>query len=150
MHPRTRFLWRLTAIAGFCVWLGPLSGTARAQATCPCSIWSPAAAPGTPAVTDNQPIEIGVKLRSDSAGFVTAIRFYKGSLNGGTHLGHLWSAAGTLLVEATFTSETASGWQEIPSRLGPRVGVWRMACPGTRMVPRRLRRRQLRLTRHSL
>jgi hypothetical protein len=121
MHPRTTFLWRLTAIAGFSVWLGTLSGTARAQATCPCSIWSPAATPGTPAVTDNQPIEIGVKFRSDSAGFVTAIRFYKGSLNTGTHVGHLWSAAGALLAEATFTSETVSGWQEI--QVSPAVAI---------------------------
>ena len=41
-----------------------------------------------------------------------ALRFYKGSSNTGTHVGHLWSAAGTLLGTAAFAAETASGWQE--------------------------------------
>jgi hypothetical protein len=30
---------------------------------CPCSIWPPAATPANPAVTDGQPIEVGVKFR---------------------------------------------------------------------------------------
>src|SRR5207244_9308159 len=29
------------------------------------------------------------------------------------HVGSFWSAAGTLLTSATFTSETASGWQQV-------------------------------------
>ncbi len=32
--------------------------------------------------------------------------------NGGTHLGHLWTASGTQLGEVTFTGETATGWQQ--------------------------------------
>ena len=28
-------------------------------------------------------------------------------------MGSLWSASGTLLAQATFTSETASGWQQV-------------------------------------
>ena len=88
---------------------------------CPCTIWPPSAVPANAAVTDGQPIEIGVKFRSDVDGFVTAIRFYKGAQNTGTHVGHLWSAAGTLLAEATFTGETASGWQEV--QLSPAVAI---------------------------
>ena len=88
---------------------------------CPCSIWTPAAAPANPAVTDGQPIEVGVKFRSDVDGFVTALRFYKGAANTGTHVGHLWSATGALLAEATFTNETASGWQEVA--LPPPVAI---------------------------
>jgi hypothetical protein len=42
---------------------------------------------------------------------VTAIRFYKGSSNTGTHTGYLWRAGGTKLATVTFTGETASGWQ---------------------------------------
>src|SRR5262249_1458520 len=34
-------------------------------------------------------------------------------LNTGTHIGHLWTASGTLLASATFTNETASGWQQV-------------------------------------
>jgi hypothetical protein len=122
MLSRAQCLLRMTALATFAVSLGPLVPSARAQGpTCPCAIWSGTATPTNPAVTDNQPIEIGVKFRSDIDGFVTAIRFYKGSLNTGTHVGHLWSGAGTLLAEATFTGETASGWQEIS--LSPAVAI---------------------------
>ena len=80
---------------------------------CPCSLFSPSAVPTNPAVTDGVPIETGVKFRADVDGYVTAIRFYKGTLNTGAHVAHVWSAAGALLAEAAFVSETASGWQEV-------------------------------------
>ena len=57
-------------------------------------------------------VELGVKFRSDSPATSPAIRFYKGgATNGGTHIGNIWSATGTLLGRATFVAETASGWQ---------------------------------------
>src|SRR4029077_4234092 len=31
----------------------------------------------------------------------------------GTHIGNLWDATGALLATATFTNETASGWQQV-------------------------------------
>jgi methionine-rich copper-binding protein CopC len=76
-------------------------------------IWSSAAVPSVPADPDTASVEVGVKLRSDVAGFITGIRFYKGSGNTGTHVGHLWSQAGSLLASATFTGETATGWQQV-------------------------------------
>ena len=45
-------------------------------------------------------------------GEVTALRFYKGVGNTGTHRGRLWTATGTKLAEVTYANETASGWQE--------------------------------------
>jgi hypothetical protein len=87
--------------------------TAAAPATCPCTIWSSTATPATAATADNGAIEVGVKFRSDQAGYITGLRFYKGTTNTGTHVGSLWSATGTLLGSATFTSETASGWQQV-------------------------------------
>ena len=69
-----------------------------------------------PAILDggaDNPVELGVKFRSDTAGFVTGIRFYKGAANGGTHVGNLWSSAGAKLASVTFTGETASGWQQM-------------------------------------
>jgi hypothetical protein len=60
----------------------------------------------------DSPVEVGVKLRSDVAGYLTAIRFYKQPNNTGTHVGHIWSSSGTRLAEVEFESETASGWQE--------------------------------------
>lgn len=54
-----------------------------------------------------------MKFHSDVAGFVTGVRFYKGSGNTGTHVANLWSSTGTLVATATFSSETASGWQQV-------------------------------------
>jgi hypothetical protein len=58
-------------------------------------------------------VELGVKFRSDVAGFVTGVRFYKAAANTGTHVGNLWSSTGTRLATATFTGESASGWQQV-------------------------------------
>jgi hypothetical protein len=80
--------------------------------SCPCSLWSSSATPAVPSDPDTQAIEVGVKFRSDVDGYVTALRFYKGSGNTGTHVGHLWTATGALLASVTFTNETASGWQQ--------------------------------------
>jgi electron transfer flavoprotein alpha/beta subunit len=80
------------------------------------SIWravpDPSAAPNTTSFPDSSSAELGVKFRSDVAGTVTGVTFYKGAGNTGTHSGHLWTASGTLLASVTFTNETASGWQE--------------------------------------
>lgn len=75
------------------------------------SIWSDSAVPGTAAASDTAAVELGVKFRSDAAGTITGVRFYKGTTNTGTHTGHLWTSGGTLLGTVTFTGETASGWQ---------------------------------------
>ena len=57
-------------------------------------------------------VEVGVKFQSSVDGYITGIRFYKHTVNTGTHTGHLWTSNGTLLGTATFTNESASGWQE--------------------------------------
>ena len=59
------------------------------------------------------PVELGVKFRADVSGFITGVRFYKGAGNTGTHIGSLWTSGGTLLAQATFSNETASGWQQV-------------------------------------
>jgi hypothetical protein len=64
-------------------------------------------------VTDHGAVELGVQFQTTAAGTVTGIRFYKNPWNTGTHIGNLWSASGTLLGSATFTNETASGWQQV-------------------------------------
>ncbi|WP_425266407.1 DUF4082 domain-containing protein, partial [Cryobacterium zongtaii] len=60
---------------------------------------------------DTSPVELGMSFSSAESGSVTAIRFYKGSANTGTHTGSLWSSTGQRLATVTFTNETASGWQ---------------------------------------
>ena len=79
--------------------------------TCPCSIWNDSFT--LAGENDPNAVELGVKFRSDQAGFITGLRFYKTSANTGTHVGHLWTAGGTQLAEATFSGETASGWQQV-------------------------------------
>ena len=82
-------------------WTGPAS-----------SIWSSSAVPQNPLYSAS-PVTLGVKFRSDVSGSITALRFYKGAGNNGTHIGLLYSSTGTLLAQATFTGETSSGWQQV-------------------------------------
>ena len=89
------------------------SFTTAAGPSCPCSAWNSSATPANPAVNDPNAVELGVKFRVDLNGFITGIRFYKGTTNTGTHVGTLWSSAGQLLATATFMNETASGWQQV-------------------------------------
>jgi hypothetical protein len=77
------------------------------------SVWSSSAIPGTPWLGDFSPVTLGMKFRSDTSGSITGIRFYKGSDNNGTHIGLLYSSTGALLAQATFSGETASGWQQV-------------------------------------
>jgi len=77
------------------------------------TLFSPGATPATADVNDTSSVEVGFKFQSATKGEITGIRFYKGPLNTGTHTGNLWSATGTLLATATFTNETASGWQQV-------------------------------------
>jgi hypothetical protein len=81
-------------------------------ASCACTIFAATSSPAVPVAADS-PVEVGVKFQTDTAGWANGVRFYKGAGNGGTHVGDLWSASGQLLASATFTSETASGWQQV-------------------------------------
>jgi hypothetical protein len=92
------------------------SGCPCTQATCgtaDATIWPATAAPVRADRGADNAVELGVRFRSDVAGYVTGIRFYKHVLNTGTHVGNLWSSSGTRLATATFSGETASGWQQV-------------------------------------
>jgi hypothetical protein len=100
-------------VALVAVLLGQISLPQTANAaTCPCSIWSSSAVPGRPSEPDTAAVEVGTKFRSDVDGYVTGVRFYKGTGNTGTHVGHLWATDGRNLGTVTFAGETASGWQQ--------------------------------------
>ena len=93
---------------------GPGIGVTIGAGNCPCtSLWNAAATPATMDAGDGSPVELGVKFRSDIDTMVTAVRFYKGPNNTGTHVGNLWTGGGAKLATATFTNETSSGWQEV-------------------------------------
>jgi hypothetical protein len=76
------------------------------------SLFNPATSPAVSTVNDSSPIELGIKFQASSNGTITGIRFYKGPQNVGTHVADLWTSTGTLLTSATFSNETATGWQQ--------------------------------------
>ncbi|HEV8527746.1 MAG TPA: DUF4082 domain-containing protein [Actinomycetes bacterium] len=86
--------------------------TASGVSGCPCTVWPSTATPATAADPDSSSVELGVRFRADRDGYITGIRFYKGTGNTGTHIGNLWTNTGTNLATVVFSGETASGWQE--------------------------------------
>ena len=67
------------------------------------SIWSATATPATASSFNFTATEVGTRFRTAVAGHIQGVRFYKGSANTGTHVGHLWTATGQLLGTVTFT-----------------------------------------------
>jgi hypothetical protein len=89
--------------------INAVTAAAPSQST----IWPSTVTPTTPDVGSDSSVELGVRFYSDTSGYITGVRFYKSAANTGTHVGNLWSSTGTLLATAPFTSETASGWQQV-------------------------------------
>ncbi|MDQ1434672.1 MAG: hypothetical protein QOF59_1488, partial [Actinomycetota bacterium] len=79
---------------------------------CPCTLMTPSATPATSAASDTKAVELGVKIKADVNGYISGVRFYKGTTNTGVHIGSLWTTAGTRLATVTFAGESASGWQQ--------------------------------------
>ncbi|MFV0429702.1 MAG: DUF4082 domain-containing protein [Arachnia sp.] len=97
--------------------------TVTAAGLTPATLWATDAVPATLASNESAAIEVGVRWRTSRDGVVTGIRFYKGPGNTGSHVGHLWRADGTLLGSATFTGQTAQGWQQASFDPPIEVGV---------------------------
>lgn len=90
--------------------------TARPPSTvgvCPCSLFDDGTTPTLLEDVDTAAVTLGVRFRPTVAGTVSAIRFYKGPRNTGTHTGTLWRADGTSLATGTFTGESTAGWQTL-------------------------------------
>ena len=81
-----------------------------ATSACPCSIFGDAV-PAAPTANDSTSVTLGLKFTSASDGYITGLRFYKGSGNSGTHVGTLYDTDGSVLASVTFANETQSGWQ---------------------------------------
>jgi len=58
------------------------------------------------------PHELGLKFTSGRDGQITRIRYFRVAEEQGSHVGRLWDDAGRELARASFTNETAAGWQE--------------------------------------
>jgi hypothetical protein len=77
--------------------------------------------PAVPWHADPHEVELGVRFRSETDGYVTGIRFWKAAGNRGMHFVNLWSeapnaatapvAGGRLLASATPLAESDAGWQ---------------------------------------
>jgi hypothetical protein len=80
---------------------------------CPCGLFGSDYTPSVTSANDPAAYELGMKFQSSVPGWVTGVRFYKGSGNDGTHTGSLWTSSGTLLATGSFTGETASDWQSM-------------------------------------
>jgi LPXTG-motif cell wall-anchored protein len=106
---------RAAAASGVVACLGVLTlGALPAYADpAPVSFFADSATPEVANWDDPNAVEVGVRFSSDVNGTVSALRFYKGDKNTGTHTGTIWTADGELLATATFTNESASGWQKV-------------------------------------
>lgn len=62
---------------------------------------------------DPNGVELGLRFTVTTDGYVSGARFYKSRANTGTHTGTLWNLQGQALATATFTNETAEGWQSV-------------------------------------
>src|SRR5262249_54002051 len=78
---------------------------------CPCTIWPNTAIPTNLATSDSSAVELGVKFRVDTDGYVIGVRFYKDGTNLGTHIANLWTTTGTRLATSIFAGEIPHGWQ---------------------------------------
>ncbi|MFC6079706.1 DUF4082 domain-containing protein [Sphaerisporangium aureirubrum] len=125
-HPATgrttwTYSWKVTGVGATTIKVRAAddSGNVGAEASrnvtvaCPCSLFPPSTVPANPAENDGTALELGVRFTSAVNGYLTGVKFYKGTGNTGTHTGTLWSVSGDQLTTGTFTGESSSGWQTL-------------------------------------
>ncbi|MFC5040158.1 DUF4082 domain-containing protein [Ornithinimicrobium kibberense] len=86
--------------------------TVAADGSSPTTLWDTSFRPAVEAEGDSSPVELGVRFQTSRPGTITGLRFFRGPGNDGPHIGHLWTADGTLLATLSFTGETRRGWQQ--------------------------------------
>jgi hypothetical protein len=104
--------------AGANFWVDVLVQPLAAQ---PRGLFAAGERPAAPWHADAKEVEVGVRFRSETDGYVTGIRFWKAAGNRGAHFVNLWSeapaaasasiAGGRLLASATPLAEGDAGWQ---------------------------------------
>ncbi|GII89073.1 hypothetical protein Ssi03_70630 [Sphaerisporangium siamense] len=125
-HPATgrtawTYSWKVTGVGATTIKVraGDDSGNVGAEVSrnvtveCPCSLFASSTVPKNPAENDSGALEAGVRFTSSTNGYLTGIKFYKGTGNTGTHTGTLWSDTGDVLATGEFKNETATGWQKM-------------------------------------
>lgn len=94
----------------------PVLGTVNitvAPSSANVSLFSVSDLPANMGDSDASSVNLGVRFTASTSGLVTGLKYYKSATDTGTHVGSLWTSTGTLLADATFTNETASGWQYV-------------------------------------
>lgn len=88
--------------------------TTHASPPCPCNVFAPSEPSVQPGLF-SQPggIEVGFRFQTDQTGYISGIRFYKVAGMTGIHTASLWNSFGTRIAQATFSSESVAGWQQV-------------------------------------
>ena len=102
---RSANFW-VDVVLGSAVAPPPVTGTTY-------TLWNNSTTPVNVNSGDGRAMEVGMKFKSDVAGSVSGVRFYKATQNNGVHNVSLWAADGTLLARALSTGESPSGWQQV-------------------------------------
>ncbi len=76
-------------------------------------IWADTTKPAQAPATEGTAVELGVKFRSNSDGYVTALRYYRMSGEPAATRATLWSSSGSVIARTSYSSPTSSGWQTV-------------------------------------
>ncbi len=86
-------------------------GTTSSSAAAAGTIMGTSNARGLVNHSDTNGVEVGTKFKVRTDGVASGMRFWKIKGAPAPHKGTLWSSTGKQLASATFSNETASGWQ---------------------------------------
>ena len=100
-------------ISGSATWSFTTAAPDQTAGATTLSFYNDSAVPAVLEVADYSAVTLGIRFASSASGKVSAVKFYKGSQNTGSHTGSLWSSTGQLLATGTFQNETATGWQTL-------------------------------------
>lgn len=89
------------------------SFTTAATNECPCSLKDKVNPTNVLTASEAAPVELGVKIKPSSNGYITSLRYFKPILsNDTTNAARIWSSTGASLASATFDNQSDYGWQE--------------------------------------
>lgn len=97
----------------FVLLLGLVVGLTGSPASAATGSLFGSATPAVKSTNDPAAVTVGTTFTARTAGRVTGLRFYKGAGNTGTHVGSVYTADGSVSVQATFAGETSEGWQAV-------------------------------------
>lgn len=106
-HLAVTLVAALTIVLSIPFWAPTVTATAAGPET----IWGTATPAKLVSHRDRAGVEVGTRFTAVKSGNATGVRFFKTRANTGKHVGTLWTSDGRRLGTATFTRESASGWQ---------------------------------------